>query len=322
MPTSSEEEPESSIAIAMQQLFWKLQYSPRTVGTKALTKSFGWSDADAFDQHDVQELNRILCERLEEKMKGSSVEKQLQYLFGGHTYNYVRCMHVDFESTREETFMDLQLDVKGCRDVRESFLKYCEVETLEGDNKYHSDKFGLQDARKGVLFKDFPPVLQLHLKRFEYDFMRDMVVKYNGRYEFPETLDLDFESRRIMSPNSDPRVRNLYKLHSVLVHTGSGHGGHYFSFVRPDGRQWIKVDDEKVTKEKRDRAIGDQFGEDSEGPGRGYGGTFRVAKTSNAYMLVYIRESVRWRALEAGGAGPSDRLSLFARLSCCRTGPR
>lgn len=35
----------------------------------------------------------------------------------------------------------------------------------------------LQDAKKGVLFIDFPPVLQLHLKRFEYDFMRDTMVK-------------------------------------------------------------------------------------------------------------------------------------------------
>jgi hypothetical protein len=35
----------------------------------------------------------------------------------------------------------------------------------------------LQDARKGVLFDDFPPVLQLQLKRFEYDFQRDTMVK-------------------------------------------------------------------------------------------------------------------------------------------------
>lgn len=34
-----------------------------------------------------------------------------------------------------------------------------------------------QDAKKGVLFIDFPPVLQLQLKRFEYDFMGDTMVK-------------------------------------------------------------------------------------------------------------------------------------------------
>lgn len=37
-----------------------------------------------------------------------------------------------------------------------------------------------QDARKGVLFEGFPPVLQLQLKRFEYDFMKDMMIKVGG----------------------------------------------------------------------------------------------------------------------------------------------
>jgi hypothetical protein len=35
----------------------------------------------------------------------------------------------------------------------------------------------LQDARKGILFEGFPPVLQLQLKRFEYDFMKDVMIK-------------------------------------------------------------------------------------------------------------------------------------------------
>lgn len=39
---------------------------------------------------------------------------------------------------------DLQLDVKGCRDVYASFDKYVEVERLEGDNKYHAEHYGLQ----------------------------------------------------------------------------------------------------------------------------------------------------------------------------------
>ena len=37
-----------------------------------------------------------------------------------------------------------------------------------------------------------------------------------------------------------------YKLHSVLVHSGGVHGGHYFSFTCVDGKQWLKFDDEKV----------------------------------------------------------------------------
>lgn len=39
---------------------------------------------------------------------------------------------------------DLQLDVKGCKDIYASFDKYVEVERLEGDNKYHAEQHGLQ----------------------------------------------------------------------------------------------------------------------------------------------------------------------------------
>lgn len=49
-------------------------------------------------------------------------------------------------------------------------------------------KLPIQDAKKGVLFIDFPPVLQLQLKRFEYDFMRDTMVKVSSRYGYLTTI--------------------------------------------------------------------------------------------------------------------------------------
>ena len=73
--------------------------------------------------------------------------------------------------------LDIQLNVKGMKNLRESFRDYVQVETLEGDNKYQAEGFGLQDAKKGVIFQSFPPVLHLQLKRFEYDIQRDAMVK-------------------------------------------------------------------------------------------------------------------------------------------------
>jgi ubiquitin carboxyl-terminal hydrolase 7 len=55
------------------------------------------------------------------------------------------------------------------------------VETLDGENKYHAEGFGLQDARKGVIFNAFPPVLHLQLRRFEYDVEKDALVKVGRR---------------------------------------------------------------------------------------------------------------------------------------------
>ncbi len=71
-------------------------------------------------------------------------------------------------------------------------------------------------------------------------------MQINDRYEFPELLDLDRDERKYMSSNADPNVRNLYRLHSVLVHSGGVHGGHYFAFIRPTGDTYLKFDDEKV----------------------------------------------------------------------------
>ncbi|BFG34993.1 hypothetical protein CerSpe_212670 [Prunus speciosa] len=295
MPTTENDLPSQSIPLALQSLFYKLQYSDNSVATKELTKSFGWDTYDSFMQHDVQELNRVLCEKLEDKMKGTVVEGTIQKLFEGHHMNYIECINVDYKSTRKESFYDLQLDVKGCRDVYASFDKYVEVERLEGDNKYHAEQYGLQDAKKGVLFIDFPPVLQLQLKRFEYDFMRDTMVKINDRYEFPLQLDLDRENGKYLSPEADRSVRNLYTLHSVLVHSGGVHGGHYYAFIRPTlSDQWYKFDDERVTKEDIKRALEEQYGGEEELPqtNPGFNNTpFKFTKYSNAYMLVYIRES-------------------------------
>ncbi|VAI14699.1 unnamed protein product [Triticum turgidum subsp. durum] len=152
-----------------------------------------------------------------------------------------------------------------------------------------------RDARKGVLFLDFPPVLQLQLKRFEYDYMRDTMVKINDRYEFPLQLDLDKDDGKYLTPDADRSIRNLYTLHSVLVHSGGVHGGHYYAFIRPTlSDQWYKFDDERVTKEDTKKALEEQYGGEEELPqvNPGFNNTpFKFTKYSNAYMLVYIRES-------------------------------
>ncbi len=109
--------------------------------------------------------------------QNTTVEGTIAKLFEGHTHNFLECVNVDVKSSRRESYMDLQLDVKGCRDIYASFDKYTEVETMDGANQYQAEGHGLQDARKGILFDGLPPVLQLQLKRFEYDWERDLMIK-------------------------------------------------------------------------------------------------------------------------------------------------
>ena len=65
-------------------------------------------------------------------------------MFSGKLRSYIRCVNVDYVSTREEDFYDLQLDVKGCKDIYASFDKYIAKEMLTGDNQYDAESLGKQ----------------------------------------------------------------------------------------------------------------------------------------------------------------------------------
>ena len=223
IPTENETDARNSSAWALQRLFYKLQTDPAAVSTMELTQSFGWESRQVFEQQDVQELSRILMDKLEEKMKGTEAANVLAEMFVGKMKTYLRCINVDYESSRVEDFWDLQLNVSGCKTLDDSFRDYIQVETLEGDNKYAAEGYGLQDAKKGVIFESFPQVLHLQLKRFEYDFVRDAMVKVNDRYEFPEVWD----ASPYLSETADRSEPYIYRLHGVLVHSGDMNAGHY-----------------------------------------------------------------------------------------------
>ena len=73
--------------------------------------------------------------------------------------------------------IDIQLEVKGIKTLQDSFRDYVAVEALDGENKYDVKGFGLRDARKGIVFQSFPPVLRLQLKRFGCDTQLNGMVK-------------------------------------------------------------------------------------------------------------------------------------------------
>ncbi|RKP32671.1 cysteine proteinase [Metschnikowia bicuspidata] len=290
-----------SVALAMQRVFAHMQSATAPVLTLKLTKSFGWDSSDAFTQHDVQELNRILMDTLELATRGSAVENKLNSLFVGAMKSYVKCVDVEYESSRVEPFWDIQLNVRGFQNLHESFQYYVEPELLTGENKYDAGgKFGYQDAKKGVFFQWFPPVLHLQLKRFEYDFMADDLVKIDDMYEYPDLIDL---SAYLGDVRESVRRQNWnYKLHGVLVHQGSVSNGHYYAMLKPyqkaDPRNtgWYRFDDDKVWKVTPSQVFYKNFGARglSAQAFRALSGAdqneYILRRATSAYMLVYYRE--------------------------------
>lgn len=115
IPTEADDS-SRSVAMGLQGVFYDLQFSERMVGTKNLTKSFGWNTVDSFTQHDVQEFLRVLLDKLESRMRGSSLEGTIPRMFGGQMTSYVKCINVEYTSMRSEMFYDIQLNIRGKKD--------------------------------------------------------------------------------------------------------------------------------------------------------------------------------------------------------------
>lgn len=261
------------------------------MSTSELTKSFGWETRHVFEQQDVQELSLKLMENMEKRMKGTKAENVLHDMFSGKIKTYISCINVDYESSRIEEFSDIQLTLAGKKDLLESFEHHIEVEKMEGENQYFAgDEHKLQDANKGVIFTSFPDVLHLQLKRFEYDFQRDMTMKINDRHEFPEV----FDAAPFLNEDADMSEPWTYQLHGVLVHSGDLNAGHYYAFIKPEKDGWFyKYDDDKVTRATLREVLEENFGGEYR-PRNGPAPMQKkvpIMRQNSAYMLVYIRQS-------------------------------
>ena len=122
--------------LQLQRLFAHLELCDlAAVDTSGLTTSFGWTSADVFEQQDVQELFKILLDRLEEATgeKGAAV---LSSAFRGTLTCFVQCAEIGYESLRSEDMMDVSLNVKGNDTLMQALANYHHTERLTGSNRY------------------------------------------------------------------------------------------------------------------------------------------------------------------------------------------
>lgn len=268
LPKMGEQNDGKNVTLNLQILFCRLQLSHHAVSTKSLTTSFGWTSADTFYQHDIQEFCRVLLDNLEGKVKGTELATFIPGLFRGKSRSFIRCINIEYESSRNEDFYDISLPIRGHKNLHDSFQAYIEKERLEGNNQYSAGDFGKQDADMGTEFIELPKILHIHLKRFDFNYETLRMEKVNDNFEFPREIDLS-------SFVTNDKIDYIYDLFGVLVHSGGMHGGHYYAFLRTSlEAQWYKFNDSLVTKEEESNAIDDNFG------GKG--------KIYSAYMLIYV----------------------------------
>ncbi|XP_018115793.1 ubiquitin carboxyl-terminal hydrolase 47-like isoform X2 [Xenopus laevis] len=351
----SEKDAASSIPYQLQRLFVLLQTSKkRAIETTDVTRSFGWDSSEAWQQHDVQELCRVMFDALEQKWKQTEQADLINQLYQGKLKDYVKCLECGYESWRTDTFLDIPLVIRpygsntAFGSMEEALHAFIQPETLDGPNQYFCERCKRKcDARKGLKFLHFPYLLTLQLKRFDFDYTSMHRIKLNDRMTFPDELDMSpFIEVEDESPQTDSctdsgaenegschsdqmsndfstddavdegicletnsnteklnksvaEKNSLYELFSVMVHSGSAAGGHYYACIKSfaDG-QWYSFNDQhvsRITEEDIKKTYGGSTGT------RGYYSS-AFASSTNAYMLIYRLKNPARNAkfLEAG----------------------
>ncbi|XP_023248211.1 ubiquitin carboxyl-terminal hydrolase 47 isoform X2 [Copidosoma floridanum] len=206
----------TNIPFQLQKLFLNLQTSGRSVETTALTQSFGWDSTEAWNQHDIQELCRVMFDALEKTFKTTKHPDFINRLYEGKILDYVKCLTCNLEKSREDSFLDIPLPLRSfdgsvtygsVEEALEAFIKY---ETLEGNNQYFCEKCNKKsNAHKGLKFSKFPYILTLQLKRFDFDHNTFHRIKLNDKVTFPDKLNLNlFIASNQETPSQDDAESN------------------------------------------------------------------------------------------------------------------
>lgn len=283
---------------ALQGLFLEMEaLQGSAANPSGLLAAFGWKDATRLAQQDVQEFSVFFLDALDVRWKRAQISdvSPVRKLFEGQLCNEIKCLNVDFSSSRTELYNCISLSVQP-GELKAAIQQYFEPETLEGDNAFAAGDFGKQPAQKSVRFSHLPPVLMLHINRFAYDPTLDHNVKLTDCFIFEEKLDLGFLGSKSLPTNVDPKRLN-YSLYAVFVHVGdSAEAGHYKLLLRlPKG--WVELNDDKVTPANWADVATQTFGAPLRSrrfdPGIGALEERLLLAPSHAYMLMYICDEDR-----------------------------
>ncbi|KAI0756042.1 hypothetical protein C8Q80DRAFT_1223021, partial [Daedaleopsis nitida] len=180
-------------------------------------------------------------------------------LFEGVLTSETRCLTCETVSSRDESFLDLSIDIEQNSSVTACLRQFSASEMLCQKNKFFCDSCcDLQEAEKRMKIKKLPNVLALHLKRFKYQEDLQKYIKLAYRVAFP------FELRLFNTVDDAVDPDRLYELFAIVVHIGTGpHHGHYVTIIKARGA-WMLFDDDTVSTMKESE-IPKYFGDSNSG---------------------------------------------------------
>jgi len=228
----------------LQKLFTELDYTARgAISTNALTKSFGWSSRESFQQQDVQECMTVIFEFIKASYPTSAIAQWLDTSWNGEILSSLVCHNCQIaRSKRSEKYRDLQLQVKGMNSLTTSLQSYFQDEELEGVECEHCNGRYTHSQKKCLNGAVLPEVLTIQLRRFDMDWNTFQRIKVYDPLDIDRTLTID-------SSILDSQLSTIptYELTSVMMHSGSAFAGHYFCYIKANQGKWLLFNDSSVT---------------------------------------------------------------------------
>ncbi|CAE6487435.1 unnamed protein product [Rhizoctonia solani] len=292
-------ETKDCMSCEMDQLFTKIYSSepgpfvPTSLLHCLWVKS---TELATYAQHDAHEFFISMLNQIHATTLGSSQTNctcLVHSTFAGLLQSDVQCGHCENVTSRSEIMLDISLELKptsqsaGTGGTETTLLSCLKRFTQPEKTTYKCDKCekSSNDATKQFSIRKLPPVLCFQLKRFEVGAASSNKIDHVVR--FGATLNMAPFSSVVArkGTNKDPGPDSMYEydLLAVVNHDGQMmDNGHYTNFARCQDR-WYKFDDAKVTRV-----------------------TLQECLKSSAYMLVYVKRHLSFRAAPDGMFLPED----------------
>ncbi|CAJ1086147.1 uncharacterized protein LOC123980506 [Xyrichtys novacula] len=159
-------------------------------------------------------------------------------IFHGELTHRKTCLNCETQTDANERFWHLPLTLVNSSSeykVKDGVDDYFRATSFSTENQIYFDECDdKHDATIQCVVKNYPEVLMLQLKRFEFNYNFKTYTKMNHNVSVPHKLEIP--------------ENQLYELYAVVDHVGDLSSGHYTSTIKSsEDDKWYKFDDGQVT---------------------------------------------------------------------------
>ncbi|XP_048014179.1 ubiquitin carboxyl-terminal hydrolase 47-like [Megalobrama amblycephala] len=215
----------SELSSELAHLFKELKSGKKSVTTENITDVLNIGNVN--EQQDAEKwFLRIL------NMVSSDMSKTFQGIMEYTTI--CRNEHTSMVQTDHCFSIDISVESHSPINVEYCFDSLFEPVSMCGEDQiYCKTCKNMMNMETNCKIKKFPPVLVLHLERFELDYNAMYYRKNTSRVEIP--LQLSVKGERDVCQ---------YDLYAVVKHTGSLRSGHYFADIKSfEDKKWYRFND-------------------------------------------------------------------------------